>query len=353
MNFIAKQGRLLLIFATLATPIFAQEIKELKDLGEKGGSVEVAIPSDQQFNKSDKICFQSEKKKKVGCGKIFKINVTSIFVRVTAATFAKLKSQHVAILEDADGKSPDAAPKLAATNNIRLTLSPVFVSPTAYHTVVYAAPSLADSTTANDTQYWLPDKSSAASLYSVMCEWVRFLGPKSGYSLGLRYRTNPETSILGDYVSGVSSSYISISHRFSGLAFLADYAFYKNEISSAFNLFFAAGLEFEHTTLDIVATKTDDTVGQTQTLATLSSKLIAASLRMRPGVDWNPSKWFGIHTGVTVMVPLLKLSASTKASVDDPHSLNKTTASEDLSKAAGHKLNRYGVGADLGLSFKF
>lgn len=355
MSFIVKHCLFLITIATFATSTFAQEIKELKDLGAKGGSVEVSIPADQPFNKSDKICFQSEKKRPLGCGKIFKIKDSSIFVRVTSATFAKLKTQDTAILDGINSSAAAADPthKGAERNLVRLTASPLLVSPTAYNMVTYAAPAIADSTTANDSQYWVKDKSSAASLTSVMLEWGRFMGPKSGFSLGLRYRTNPETTLLADYVTGVSTSYVSISHRFSGLALLADYSFYKNDVSSTFNFFFATGIEFENTTLEILAKLTDDSVEQTRQLASLSSKQIVASLRLRPGLDWNPSKWFGIHSGMTVMLPLVKISASTKVSVDDPHSLDKTTAGEDLSKAADHKLNRYGVGADLGLSFKF
>ena len=358
MSFFSRQNIILTAFLAFQSPIMAQEIKELKDLGEKGGSVEVAIPADKHFNKSDKICFQSDKKKPAGCGKIFKMTDSSIFVRVTAATFAKLQDRYTAILEEGDAKS--AAPGDAATRKgtavktiLRLTASPILVSPTAYNTVTYSAPTLSDSTTPNNSQFWLRDKPGTTSLVSMMLEWGRFLGPKSGFSLGLRYRYNPETTLLADYVTGVSTSYVTITHRLTGVGLLADYAFYKNDVSSTFNVFFATGLEFENTNLVIAANATDEAVGQTQNIASLNSKMIAMSLRLRPGLDWNPSKWFGIHTGLTIMVPLVKFAASATASVDDPHSLDKSTAVDDLKTAAGHKLNRYGVGLDLGLSSKF
>ena len=70
-------------------------------------------------------------------------------------------------------------------------------------------------------------------------------------------------------------------------------------------------------------------------------------------MDWNPSKWFGLHSGLTVMVPLVKFASSTKVAVDDPHSLDRATAAEDLTTVAGHKLARFGVGLDLGFSAKF
>lgn len=344
-----------MFFICCATSAVAQEIKELKDLGEKGGSVEVAIPADKRFNKSEKICFQSDKMKQVGCGKIFKVAEASIFVRVTAATFAKMQDGCTAVLDDATRKTigSDVVRKSDVKNVIRFTFSPILVSPTAYNNVTYGAPTLQDSTTPSNNQVWLVDKAGTTSLLSIMLEWGRFLGPKSGFSLGLRYRSNPQTTLLADYVVGVSTSYVTITQQFSGLGLIADYAFYKNDVTSPFNIFFAAGIEFENSNLLISGTSTDDSLGQSKNIASLDSKIVAASLRLRPGMDWNPSKWFGLHSGLTVMVPLVKFASSTKVAVDDPHSLDRATAAEDLTTVAGHKLARFGVGLDLGFSAKF
>lgn len=335
----------------------SQEIKELKDLGDKGGVVEVSIPQELRYAKGDKICFQSDKQKLVGCGKVFKMAESSLFVKVTAKTFAKLKTNYSAIFDGTDGKASlsaeEAAKKTSTKNALRLTYSPIILSPTAYNNVTYAAPSLADSTSSSNSQFWVPERAITMSLISVMFEWGRYISPKSGLFLGLRYRTNPKTSVLADYVAGVSTTYLTIDHTFSGLGLSADYAFYKNDVTNAVNFFLATGLDLESTILDIKAILTDDSTGQTKDLASFNSKLTAMSLRLRPGFEWNFSKWLGIHAGLTMMVPFAKFSTAASATISDNHSADASTASDDFKNAAGHKLAKFGLACDLGMISKF
>lgn len=340
------------VLISRSRPVFCQEIANLKDLGEKGGAVEVTVPPEIHFNRGEKICFGVSKDRQIGCGKIFKISDAAVFVRVTASTFTKLRKNHVAFF--ANEVSAQSGQNQSTVNSvIRLLYSPFLVGPTGYNSVTYAAPTLAESNTPADTQYWIKDTPVTMSLITATMEYGRFLGPKSAWLLALRYRSNQESSVLADYVAGVSTTYLTIKDRLTGIALSSDYAFYASNIGNGTNVFFATGIEIENTVLTFDATRTDDSIGLTESIASLKSQMMTASLRFRPGFDWNFSRIIGLHTGITLLLPLTKFASTSIVSVTDSHSADKKIASDDLQNALAHRPSRYAVGFDLGFIAKF
>ena len=136
------------------------------------------------------------------------------------------------------------------------------------------------------------------------------------------------------------------------MALWIDFVWKTIPVSQSFSLFLASGLDIENHTLTFGARQKSDTDGTDNSLASLTSKMTALSLRLRSGFDFKIAGPLAITSGLTVMAPITKFGATTSAAVDDPHAADKTNSADNLKAAVAHK-KALAIGLEIGANLVF
>ena len=354
------------------SPLLGDEILKLKDLKEKGGVIEVKLDDADSVQKGDKICFYNADQKKVGCSKVGKITAQgTALAKVTAKTFPKLEVGMTAKMEPKDPsqtekeaadveKSADGSSTGGSSNQgkphftVRGLYAPFLMSPVVYNSVTYNAPSSSEIGNKLTRDLWSADKKNTANLYFISLSSEIPVGKTGALDLGLRYGLTPASTVDADYLSGVLNPYIELKQSFTDIGLWCDYVWKTIPIFSKSSIFFASGLDIENTAVTFTATEksdTDSTVNQE--VGSLKSKMTALSLRMRTGFDFIFAGPFGVHTGLTLMLPFAKVGATSSSAANDSNSANNSATADNLKASINHSLGKFGVGFDLGASLAF
>ena len=322
--------------------------------------VTVELDEEETHAKDDELCFFTKKGKQVACGTVTKVSKSAATITVKVESLKDAKKVRPGMGVGAEGEAPEAAAtagKGAKTEKaykgkkspfrIWGFLNPAIASPAVFKKVSYLAPETEPAET-----LWSADEDVKSTLIGFGLQ----VGiPMGAFSLnpGFRYRSFTGSVVDADYVPQRASPYASVEQSATALGFFLDFQYYRMPIGSIMWLNMTSGIDADMSTVNVKATKVDDTTDEESSIVDATSKLTLLSLRVGAGLDFLFTKSFGAQFGLNLLVPLAEFGKSFSGSFADDEGRGLADPGADLETALAHKKGGIGIDATLGLVIAF
>ncbi len=340
----------------------------IKEVSTKKRLADVELDEGETFEKGASVCFYDEGGEKGECGIVSKAKGTLVQVKVKKPKRLKvgmtMKRDEDASADEgegtASGTASDDEERVAKKGAVKRKGVPrknplrivgyyglPLKTPASFNKLAYASPEIS-----TPTSLWTKDKVIGSASFGVGGEVAIPLG-KFAVVPGVRYRTFTPSLIDSDYNKGKLNPYVSTEEKASALGVYVDFQVYRLNVTPIIGINLLAGLDMDMSTVELTATKKDDTPGAgAAEAASATSKLTVISLRLGANTDILALKIIGARLGFGLMIPLVGVGGTFSGKLAESRGL-ASDAGEDLKKSLDHKKASFGAEIDLGAELAF
>lgn len=344
---------LLIISGSAGTAAFAATITKIDS--SKGGAY-IDEGKNNGIDKGSTVCFYDSNDLELGCGAVVKASKSKAIVKLKKKKILqKLEVGMTAKVKDEDGgdsssesKADKSSSKSKKTSmKHRRNFKAMYLLglvPGPYKKLSY------DADAKEKTYTWKDNGSNSLNISGGGAEIEFPTGPVS-LSIGVKYRYFFDFISTADYGQGESSSvYVELKESGSSVGGWFDLHFF--EVAMGKSTFFKTGLglDFESTSVTLLATKKDDDkkISDTEILNAKSSlTTIGVRLPLTLTFFFDP---VGIHLGV---VPVVPVSGTSTLAATFESGATDDQKTETLKTALAHQKSSFGADFALGLFAAF
>lgn len=333
---------------------------EVSKINTKKGEVLISEGGDQGFVKGAKVCFFDAAEKKRGCARVIRSKPDRAIVKIKNPKFLKIIRPGMIVQPDSStplpGGEPDPPPPGGFhRTNFKLLYLPGLTAIQSQRIAYY------DRTSDDTTSWWISEgRNGYTALGSIEpvavgAELEFGIGSSFSLAVGGRFRYQSAYGSISN-LSLTQELPLYVATNISGMSFGGWSDFYFLDLlGPTFLIRFGAGLDFEWSSVDLVATlHSDDDPDLAEDFAKSSSSVMGLGFRLPISVNLFFES-FGLLVSAVPIVPLVAFGQSFSATFggEFPEAEDDVDPSNDLKTALGHGKGTWGVEAVVGAYIPF